>query len=120
MKSAGRVALYDRQLHRGAHRSETAFTDSTTPTASPAAKTATRPGRMCAAFFQVSVINASVPALATGDDAGEEPKKELLKVTIHLQIGKAGYMAKGPSMFAASKLIEETADEYRRSVARPR
>jgi hypothetical protein len=26
-------------------------------------------------------------------------------------------MAKGPSMFAASKLTEETADEYRRSVA---
>jgi hypothetical protein len=29
-------------------------------------------------------------------------------------------MAKGPSMFAASELTEETADEYRRTVARPR
>ncbi len=47
---------------------------------------------MCAAFFQVSVINASVPALSQGDDAGEEPKKELLKVTLHLQIGKAGFV----------------------------
>jgi biopolymer transport protein ExbD len=47
---------------------------------------------MCAAFFQVSVINASVPALSEGgDDPGEEPKKELLKVTINLQIAKSGF-----------------------------
>jgi biopolymer transport protein ExbD len=47
---------------------------------------------MCAAFFQVSVINASIPALSEGgDDAAEEPKKELLKVTLNLQIGKNGF-----------------------------
>ena len=49
---------------------------------------------MCAAFFQVSVINASVPALSEGADdaAAEEPKKELQKVTINLQIGKSGFV----------------------------
>ena len=47
---------------------------------------------MCAAFFQVSVINASVPALSEGtDDPGQEPKKELKKVAINLQIGQDGF-----------------------------
>ena len=47
---------------------------------------------MCAAFFQVSVINASVPALSEGgEDPGEEPKKELKKITLNLQIGKSGF-----------------------------
>lgn len=46
---------------------------------------------MCAAFFQVSVINASVPALSEGGDAGDEPKKELQKVTVNLQITKSGF-----------------------------
>ena len=46
---------------------------------------------MCAAFFQVSVINASVPALSEGGDAGDEPKKELQKVTVNLQIAKSGF-----------------------------
>ncbi len=47
---------------------------------------------MCAAFFQVSVINASVPALSDGTDAaGDEPKKELKKVTVNLQIGQDGF-----------------------------
>ena len=48
---------------------------------------------MCAAFFQVSVINASVPALSEGaDDMAEEPKKQLDRVTINLQIAKDGFM----------------------------
>ncbi|HUU03931.1 MAG TPA: biopolymer transporter ExbD [Myxococcota bacterium] len=48
---------------------------------------------MCAAFFQVSVINASVPALSEGgDDPNDVPKKELQKVTINLQITKAGFV----------------------------
>ncbi len=47
---------------------------------------------MCAAFFQVSVINASVPALSEGGDEGEEPKKELQKVSLNLQIGESGFI----------------------------
>ena len=48
---------------------------------------------MCAAFFQVSVINASVPALSEGaEDPGEEPKKELKRITLNLQIGKSGFV----------------------------
>ena len=46
---------------------------------------------MCAAFFQVSVINASVPALSEGSDSSEEPKKELQKVTVNVQITKEGF-----------------------------
>jgi len=46
---------------------------------------------MCAAFFQVSVINASVPALSEGGGPQDEPKKELDKVTINLQIAKDGF-----------------------------
>lgn len=48
---------------------------------------------MCAAFFQVSVINASVPALSEGgDDPNDVPKKELQKVTLNLQITKSGFV----------------------------
>lgn len=46
---------------------------------------------MCAAFFQVSVINASVPALSEGGDEGDEPKKEMQKVSLNLQIGDNGF-----------------------------
>jgi len=46
---------------------------------------------MCAAFFQVSVINASVPALSEGGDEGSEPKKELQKITLQLQITYSGF-----------------------------
>ncbi|RLB53640.1 MAG: hypothetical protein DRI34_13160 [Deltaproteobacteria bacterium] len=46
---------------------------------------------MCAAFFQVSVINASVPALSEGGDQDQEPKKELKKVTLNVQIGTNGF-----------------------------
>ena len=46
---------------------------------------------MCAAFFSVSVINASVPALSEGSDSADEPKKQLDKVTINLQIDKSGF-----------------------------
>ena len=47
---------------------------------------------MCAAFFQVSVINASVPALSEGADPGDEPKKEMKRITLNLQIGKSGFV----------------------------
>jgi len=48
---------------------------------------------MCAAFFQVSVINASVPALSEGADApADEPKKQLDKVSLNLQITKEGFV----------------------------
>jgi len=48
---------------------------------------------MCAAFFQVSVINASVPALSEGTDApNEEPPKQLDKVTVNLQIDASGFI----------------------------
>lgn len=48
---------------------------------------------MCAAFFQVSVINASVPALSEGaeDNAGE-PEKQLDKVSMNVQITKKGFV----------------------------
>ncbi|NOZ88180.1 MAG: biopolymer transporter ExbD [Deltaproteobacteria bacterium] len=46
---------------------------------------------MCAAFFQVSVINASVPALSEGGDSSQEPKKELQKVTVNVQITNSGF-----------------------------
>ncbi|RME23975.1 MAG: biopolymer transporter ExbD [Deltaproteobacteria bacterium] len=47
---------------------------------------------MCAAFFQVSVINASVPALSEGDDQNAEPKKELKKITLNVQINEKGFV----------------------------
>ena len=48
---------------------------------------------MCAAFFQVSVINASVPALSEGSDApSDEPKKQLDKVSLNLQITPEGFV----------------------------
>jgi biopolymer transport protein ExbD len=47
----------------------------------------------CAAFFHVAVINASVPALSEGTDAPDsEPKKELKKVSLNLQITKTGFV----------------------------
>ena len=48
----------------------------------------------CAAFFQAAVINASVPALSEGSDAApdEEPKKELEKITLQLQVTKDGFV----------------------------
>ena len=48
----------------------------------------------CAAFFQASVINASVPALSEGsaDDQQEEPKKELKKIVLKLQITGDGFV----------------------------
>lgn len=48
----------------------------------------------CAAFFQASVINASVPALSEGsaDDQQEEPPKELKKITLKLQIANDGFV----------------------------
>ncbi len=46
----------------------------------------------CAAFFQASVINASVPALSEGgDDQQDEPKKEMKKISLNLQISKDGF-----------------------------
>jgi biopolymer transport protein ExbD len=48
----------------------------------------------CAAFFQAAMINASVPALSEGSDEpapDEEPKKELKKITLNLQVTKDGF-----------------------------
>jgi len=46
----------------------------------------------CAAFFQASVINASVPALSEGsNDQSDEPKKELKKISLNLQVTKEGF-----------------------------
>ena len=46
-----------------------------------------------AAFFQAAVINASVPALSEGGvDDESEPKKELEKVSLSLQITPEGFV----------------------------
>jgi biopolymer transport protein ExbD len=46
----------------------------------------------CAAFFQAAVINASVPALSEGGGpTDEEPKKELDKITLNVQIRKDSF-----------------------------
>lgn len=62
----------------------------------------------CAAFFQTAVINASVPALGGGsEDQSQEPKKELDKITLKLQITKEGfsYAADGDQPEAELKRI---------------
>ena len=62
----------------------------------------------CAAFFQAAVINASVPALGGGtEDQSQEPKKELDKITLKLQITKEGftYAADGDQPEAELKRI---------------
>jgi len=47
---------------------------------------------MSAAFFQVSVINASCPAIDPGgDDTTDVPPKEFQKVTVNLQIAETGF-----------------------------
>jgi biopolymer transport protein ExbD len=51
----------------------------------------------CAAFFQAAVINASVPALSEGSDEapGDEPKKELQRITLSLQMTAEGFLLSG-------------------------
>ncbi len=58
---------------------------------------------MCAAFFQVSVINASVPALSEGEEKEDQPgAEEDRKITLNLQITKQGF-----SLTASGDLSEE-------------